>query len=69
MSRHNLPRPMRESRRAKTCNDQTYQAWWYITPSGIEVYAGSDFGGVTGAKLTRRQLQTALKIMRDAEHE
>lgn len=58
----NLPKQMREPRKAKA-RHLTANAWYYVDPNSISVFAESEKGASTYCTLTRRQLEQALAIM------
>lgn len=40
------------------------KAWWYINPESIDVCAESQRGGTTHVRLSKRQLERALEVMK-----
>ena len=63
-----LPIEMRNPRKATPFCHATKEAWWYIERGGISVLASASTVGegrslTTGVRLTRRQLELALKII------
>lgn len=61
-----LPKTMREPRKARR-HGMTASAWYYVNPNTIDVFCQSNSGATPSCRITRRQLEQALKIMRDAQ--
>ena len=53
---------MCKNRRARPMGDTT-DGWWYVDPGSITVHAIGN-NPVTSVRLTRKQLERALEIMR-----
>ena len=62
-----LTKPMLAPRRARPLAG-TEDAWFYVEPKGVSVFASKEGGGTTACKLTRRQLERALEILRAADY-
>ena len=63
-----LPREMRSSRVAQVIDSATTKkVWWYINPDSIDIVSQSPVGGTMMARLSRKQLERALQVMRDSE--
>lgn len=58
-----LTREMRMSRVA-TPLSQVEKGWWYINPDSIDVVSQGVTGGVQMVRLTRKQLERALDVMK-----
>ena len=56
-------RAMRLVRKAKPITGNTLDAWWYVEINAVSVMSQSQAVGVNGVRLTRQQLESAIRIM------
>ena len=62
-----LPEKMTHPRKARPLGGSTADGWWYVNYGSIDVYADLIGTGVSAVRLTRRQLEQALKIMDECD--
>lgn len=58
---------MCKPRKAHALTGETSSGWFYVGPRAIYVMAQAKGGGITGVRLTKRQLERALSIIQSRE--